>query len=107
MPGKKPCADEQRPELANLVEEQIRVPVLAIELVAFDVGKHPMRERDHLVVGRAILIRVQQFPIALDELLRSACSRSIGRSSESPDFTRLIYSGRQANGIDRSSFQAR
>ncbi len=67
--GKETVRRQKRPELANLVEEEIRVPMLAVELVTFDIGKHAVRQRDHLVVGRAILIRTQQFPIALDEFL--------------------------------------
>ncbi len=43
--GEEAVLREQRAELADLVEEQVRVPVLAVELVPFDVREHAMRER--------------------------------------------------------------
>src|SRR5689334_6157083 len=42
--------------------------MLAVELVAFDIRKHPMRERDHLVIRRALVIRAEQLAIVRDEL---------------------------------------
>ncbi len=59
---------QQGAELADLVEEQVRVPVLAVELVPLDVGEHAMRERDHLVVGAAFLVGAQQLAVVRDEL---------------------------------------
>ena len=67
--AEKAVGCQQCTELADLVEEQIRVPVLAIKFVPLDVGKHPVRQRDHLIVGRAILVRGQQLAVVLDQLL--------------------------------------
>ena len=61
-------AGEQCAEFPDLVEEQIGVPVLAVELVAFDIREHAVRERDHLVVGAAFLVRGQQLAVIRDEL---------------------------------------
>ncbi len=47
---------QQLAELPDLVEEQVGVPVLAIELVALDVGEDPVRQMDHLVVGGSLLV---------------------------------------------------
>src|ERR1700733_980465 len=55
----KTLGREQRAELADLVEEEIRIPVFAIEFVPFNVWEYPMRQRNHLVVRGPILVRVQ------------------------------------------------
>ena len=61
-------AGEQCTEFPDLVEEQVGVPVLAVELVAFDIREHAVRERDHLVVGAAFLLGGQQFAVIRDQL---------------------------------------
>ena len=43
--------------------------MLAVEFVSFDVGKHTMRQPNHLVIGGALIIAVQQLAIIVDELL--------------------------------------
>ena len=60
---------QQRAELADLVEEQVGVPVLAVELVPLDIGEHAVGEADQLVVGRLVLFGVEQFAVVGDELL--------------------------------------
>ena len=59
---------QQRPEFADLVEEQVGVPVLAVELVAFHVREHAMRQRDHLVERRALLVGVEQVAVVGNQL---------------------------------------
>jgi hypothetical protein len=46
-------------EFPDLVKEEVRVPMFAVELVPLDVRKHPVSQRDHLIVRGAILIRFQ------------------------------------------------
>src|SRR5215472_11782806 len=60
---------KQRAELSDLVEEEIRVPVLAIELVALDIREHAMSELDHLIVSRPLLFRAEKVPVIGDQLL--------------------------------------
>src|SRR6185436_18137415 len=59
---------EERTKLPNLVEEEIGVPMLAIEFVPFDIREDPVRQRNHLVVGRALFFSIQQLSIVLNEL---------------------------------------
>ena len=49
---------QERAKLSNLVEEQVGIPMFAIEFVALDIRKHAVRQRDHLVIGSAFLINV-------------------------------------------------
>src|SRR5215468_7495362 len=60
---------QQRTEFSNLVEEEIGVPVLAVELVPLDVGKNTVSQLDHLVVGGALFFGFQQLAIIGDGLL--------------------------------------
>src|SRR5687767_10333997 len=66
--GEEAMCGQQAAELADLVEEEIRVPVLAIELVPLDIGENAMRQRDHLVVRTSLLVAAQQFAVLLDQL---------------------------------------
>src|SRR5690606_18994371 len=63
---------QQRAELPDLVEEQVGVPVLAVELVPLDVWEHPVGEADHLIVGRLVLLGVEQLAVVGDELVALA-----------------------------------
>jgi hypothetical protein len=64
----EPVLLQQRAEFADLVEEEIGVPVLAVELVALDIREHAVRQRDHLVVGAALFVGGQQLAVVGDEL---------------------------------------
>ena len=43
--------------------------MFAVELVSFHIGKHAVRQVDHLIVGGAILVRFQKLAIIGDQLL--------------------------------------
>ena len=60
---------QQAAKFAHLVEEQVGVPVLAIELVAFDIGEDAAGQLDHLVVSGAFLVAGQKVAIAFDQVL--------------------------------------
>src|SRR5437588_11603980 len=64
----KPVRRQQGAELADLVEEEVGVPVLAVELMPLDVRKYAMRETDHLIVGLPLLLGAEQLTIVLDQL---------------------------------------
>src|SRR6185503_10402186 len=60
---------QQRAELPDLVEEQVGVPVLAVELVALYIGKYAVGEANQLIVSRAVFLGVEQLAVVGDQLL--------------------------------------
>src|SRR5579875_2359495 len=57
------------PRIPDLVKEQVRVPMLAIKFMPFDVGEHAMSESDHLVVSSALFFRFEKLAIVGDQPL--------------------------------------
>ena len=91
----KQCA-----EFADLVEEQVGVPMLAVELVPFDIRKHAVGQRDQLVVGRLVLLGVEQLAIIGDELF-AFLHQLLGRPLDiraGPDLLDIARQGGEGHG---------
>src|SRR6266850_7043841 len=58
-------ARKERAEFAHLAEEARREPLLAVELVILDVRKHEVAEREHLIEGAALLVRLEERAVFL------------------------------------------
>ncbi len=54
---------EDAAEFSNLIKEQVRVPVFAIEFVPLDIGENSMCQLDHLVVGGALFVALQKLAV--------------------------------------------